>query len=111
MKKFLLELWRDQRGAVTVTTTLAGKNAFAATVTATADADVTTGNIAHGLSAAPLIYGITQILSQALAAMSNWALTTVNATNLVGTKLATTGSGNGSPQILIFALLPHSLIS
>ena len=96
--------------AVTVTTVLAGYTTFIASVIATADADVTTGNIAHGLGAAPLLFGVTPVLSQALTALSAWAIAVPGATNIVGTKLASTGSGNAGIQALIWAMLPHSLI-
>src|SRR5260370_8314870 len=100
MRKFLLQLWRDERGAVTVTPTLSGKAAFACTVIATADADVTTGNIAHGLPAAPLISGTTQIRSQAPAPMPTSARATVNTTHLTTPISPTTRTPYSDPQIL-----------
>lgn len=97
--------------AVTVTTVLAGYTTFAGTITATADADTTTGNIAHGLGVTPKILGGMQLISQALTALAAWALTTLGSTNLGFTKLASTGSGNASPQFQFFAMRPHSLIA
>lgn len=101
--------------AVTITNVLSatgpnyGSQSFICTVIASADGDVT-ATCPHGLLSTPLLYGFTPILSQALAASSGWAITTVNATNIVLTKLATTGSGNASPQILVWAMTPTSLI-
>ncbi len=96
--------------AVTVTNTLAGVNTFICTVIATADAD-TTATMPHGLASTPKLYGFTQVLSQALAAMSAWSLAVPGATNLVGTKLATVGSGNAGVQAMFWAMTPHSSIS
>ncbi len=98
--------------AVTITNVLAvtGRNMIVADVTATADAD-TTATIPHGLSAAPKAVSGTQLIGQALTALSAWAITTIDATNVVATKLTSTGSGNASPQYRVVAQLPHSLIS
>lgn len=96
--------------AVTVTNTLAGVNTFICTVIATADGD-TTATAPHGLAATPKLWGATQVLSQALTALSAWAVAAPGATNLVGTKLASTGSGNAGVQLLLWAMTPHSIIS
>lgn len=97
--------------AVTVTTVLAGYTTFAGTITATADADTVTGNIAHGLGVTPKVVGGLQLVSQALTALSAWALTTLGAVNAVFTKLSSTGSGSANPQFQFFFMRPHSLIS
>lgn len=96
--------------AVTIANTLAGVNTFICTVIATADADVT-ATCPHGLAAAPKLYGVTQVLSQALTALSAWSIAVPGTTNVVGTKLASTGSGNAGVQALVWAMTPHSLIS
>lgn len=96
--------------AVTNTTILAGYTTFIFSITATADADTTTGNVAHGLGATPLDISGVQLISQALTALSAWAVTTVDATNVVATKLASIGSGNASPQYRIRVSLPHSIV-
>lgn len=95
--------------AVTIANTLAGVNSFVATVIATADAD-TTATAPHGFLTTPLLWGVTQVLSQALTALSAWAVASPGATNLVGTKLASTGSGNAAVQCILWAMTPHSLI-
>ena len=95
--------------AVTVTTVLAGITTFIADIEATADADVTTGNIAHGLGAVPQVVTLTNLL-QASAALSAWAVTTIDATNLVGTASAAAGSGAAGNQVRIMAMVPHTLI-
>ena len=86
---------------------LQGTTLFIATATATADAD-TGGTIAHGLGAAPLTWGYTEIL-QASAAVSAWAIT-ADATNLTLTKGTGVGSGNAGAQIRVYAELPHSIV-
>lgn len=96
--------------AVTVTTVLAGVTTFIADVEATADADVTTGNIAHGLGAVPQLLTLCPLL-QAEAALSQWAITTADATNLVATAANAVGSGGAGNQVRLIASLPHSLIS
>lgn len=95
--------------AVTITNTLAGYSTFICTVIATADADVT-ATAPHGLASTPLLWGFTQVLSQALTALSAWAIPSSGATNLVGTKLTSTGSGNAGVQAIFWAMTPHSLI-
>lgn len=96
--------------AVTVTPVLAGVTTFIADVEATADADVTTGNIAHGLGVAPAHLSVANLL-QAAAALSAWALTTVNATNIVGTAANAVGSGAAGNQVRFSVMAPHSIIS
>ncbi len=96
--------------AVTNTTILAGTSTFIFSITATADADVTTGNVPHGLGAIPLDISGVQLISQALTALSAWAVTTVDITNVVCTKLASVGSGNASPQFRVRVSLPHSIV-
>jgi hypothetical protein len=79
------------------------------TVIASADGDTSSGNMAHGLGAAPLFVTATQMLSQALTALSAWAITTVDGTNLVATKLASTGSGNAGVQLRVVGWVPHTV--
>jgi hypothetical protein len=86
-----------------------GSQSFICTVISTADAD-TVVTMPHGLLSTPLLYGFTQVLSQALAASSGWALAVPGAVNLVGTKLATVGSGNAGIQVMFWAMTPTSLI-
>jgi hypothetical protein len=82
---------------------------------ASADAD-TTATITHnfGLSAAQLAQGfplvnITPTLSQALTALSGWAVTAVATNTITLTKLASTGSGNASPQLSVVVQRPFSM--
>ncbi len=93
--------------AVTVNNVLAGTDTKIATVIATADAD-TTATIAHGLGAVPLEVYFTPLL-QAPAALSLWAVTTIDATNVVLTKATTAGSGNAGAQIRVVIKRPHSI--
>lgn len=95
--------------AITIANVLSGNvDSFSATIIASADAD-TTATIPHGLSFTPLVFMGVQVLSQALAAMSAWAITTVDGTNIVCTKLATAGSGNAGIQYRVYAARPHSI--
>lgn len=96
--------------AVTITNVLAGKNAFICDVAATADGD-TTATCPHGLPVAPLFVTLCPTLSQALTALSGWAATTIDGTNITLTKLTSTGSGNAAKQVRVNALTPHSVIS
>ncbi len=77
-------------------------------VTATADGDVT-ATIPHLMAAAPKKVTITPLLSQALTALSAWAATTINGTNVVLTKLASTGSGNALAQLRVTIELPNTI--
>jgi hypothetical protein len=91
------------------------KNTVRATVIATADAD-TTATVIHnmGLTAAQLAAGqpeiiLTQILSQALTALSAWVVSAQAANSITLTKLTSTGSGNASPQLEVVIHRPHTL--
>lgn len=95
--------------AVTVTPVLAGVTSHVSDVEATADAD-TTATVPHGLGVAPSIVILTP-LAQAAAALSGWAATTINATNVVCTKSTAVGSGAAGNQVRVTAMRPHSLIS
>lgn len=79
-------------------------------VTASADGD-TTATIPHLMGPTPpQDVTITPILSQALAASSGWSLNAVpGATNVVCTKLATTGSGSGTAQLRVIIRRPNSI--
>lgn len=96
--------------AVTITVVRQGtsaKDSHVADVIASADAD-TTATIPHGLGAAPEEVTITPLL-QAPAALSLWAATTIDATNVVLTKATTMGSGNAGNQVRVIIKRPHSL--
>lgn len=95
--------------SVTIANTLAGVSTFICTVIASADGD-TTATAPHGLATTPLLWGFTQVISQALTALSAWAVALPGATNLVGTKLTSTGSGNAGVQVIFYAMTPHSII-
>ena len=94
--------------AVSLTTILDGVDEHIVDVIATADAD-TTATIPHTLGAAPLEVTITQLISQALTALSAWAVTTIDATNVVLTKLTSVGSGNAAAQVRVIIKRPHSI--
>lgn len=96
--------------AVSSVTILGGSNTFIADVTATADAD-TTATLTHGLSlgGTPKEVQATKILSNALAAEPGWSWAAPGATTVVGTKLATAGSGNAAAQQRVTVRTPHSL--
>ncbi len=104
---FLLSPLLNQRGAVTITTVLAGTDKHIADVQATADAD-TTATIPHGLGAVPLEVFVTE-LQQVEAAISAWAATTIDATNVVLTKGVGAGSGAAGAQIRVVVNRPHTI--
>lgn len=86
-----------------------------ADIVATADAD-TTATVTHnfGLSAADLAAGdpritLTPLLSQALTALSGWAVTTIATNSLTLTKLTSVGSGNANAQLRVSVQRPHSI--
>lgn len=94
--------------AVTVTAVLAGSNTYIADVIATADGD-TTATITHGLAASPKEITLTQLISQALTALSAWSATVPGATTSTLTKLTSTGSGNAGAQLRCTIKTPHSI--
>ncbi|HUT98898.1 MAG TPA: hypothetical protein VM054_07475 [bacterium] len=96
--------------AFTITPVLAGTYAFVADIQADADADAASGNIPHGLGAVPVVVALCPLL-QVQAGLSLWAVTTIDAVNIVVTKSVAVGSGVAAPQVRLTALLPHSLIS
>lgn len=93
--------------AVTVTTIFDGADSHIVDIIATADAD-TTATIPHTLGAAPAEVYITPLL-QAPAAVSEWAATTIDATNVVLTKGTGAGSGNAGAQLRVVIKRPHSI--
>ena len=98
--------------AVTVTTVLAGTSRFICDIAATADGDTVTGNIAHGLGAAPLSKHLCMLQVFDLTAAPHWAITSAGATNVEATKDGTAvGSGVADPQVRLEVQLPHSLTS
>lgn len=96
--------------AVTVTTILAGTSRFIADIAATADADLTTGNIPHGLGAIPLSKYLTMVQTFAPAAYPCWAVVTLDATNVVVDKQNIVNSGIAGDQVRVEVSLPHSLV-
>lgn len=85
--------------AVSTTSVFRGNDRNVFTVTATADGDTVTASIAHGMGVNATAI-MTPIL-QAPAALSLWAVTTLDVTNIVLTKATTASSGNASPQIRV----------
>lgn len=100
---------KTQRGAVTLTTVLAITKGTMniQDVVASADGD-TTATLPHLLVNIPLFVTATQLLSQALTALSAWAAGTIDATNVVLTKLTSTGSGSATKQLRVVAWAPHT---
>jgi hypothetical protein len=76
-------------------------------IIATVDAD-TTATITHGLIGTPALITITPLL-QASAAVSEWAATTINSTQVVLTKGTGVGSGNAGAQVRCVIQIPHTL--
>ena len=86
-------------GAVTVTQQVRRNDQVELTIVATADADTTSGNIAHVLGPDPVAILIPIL---AAARISLWILTTRDGTNLVLLKATTAGSGDAGAQLRIF---------
>lgn len=98
--------------AVTITTVLAGAYTYIGDVVASADAD-TTATIPHGLGVIPKVVTLTPTLSQGLTALSAWVapVASIDATNVVCTKLTSTGSGSATKQLRVMAQAPNSIIT
>ncbi len=92
--------------AVNLTTVRSNANSRVVDIEATADGD-TTATIAHGLAAAPTDVTVTMLV--AAARISAWAVTTIDATNVVLTKTTTAGSGAAGVQARCIIARPHSL--
>lgn len=90
--------------AIVITVILAGKDTYIADVAADG-ADVTSGNIAHGLGAVPKEVEIAP-RSAAAAAVPRWAATTIDATNIVITRDA---GGAAAATVRVTAKRPHSI--
>ena len=93
--------------AVTVTPVLAGTSRYICDLEADANADVTSGNIPHGLGAVPLSLILTPLQLEYWTSTPFFA--TYDNTNLVVTMSAGVGSGGAGNQMRIEAQLPHSL--
>lgn len=90
--------------AITITVILAGTDTYIADVAADG-ADTTSGNIAHGLGAAPLNVNITPRTANA-ASVGAWAATTIDATNVVVTRDA---GGAAASTFRVTIKRPHSI--
>lgn len=84
-------------GAVTVTEISRTNDKVVVDIIATADAD-TIATVAHGLGVVPGGVKITPLL-QVAAAISEWAATTIDATNVIVTKGVGVGSGVAGAQV------------
>lgn len=93
--------------AVTVTPVLAGATLNVSDVEATQDAD-DTAIVPHGLGVVPVVVTFTPLLRD-LAAASQWAATSIDATNITLNKSIAGGSGGAGAQIRVIAATPHSL--
>lgn len=83
--------------AVTLTTIASRGNKLIVDVEATADAD-TTATIPHGMGQIPQKVTLTNLI-QVAAALSLWAATTIDATNVILTKAITASSGSAGDQV------------
>lgn len=85
--------------AVTETQLWRTNDAVEYAITATADGDTVTGNIVHRMGPNPLI--TVYCVLQAACALSLWAVTTIDITNIVMTKATTGSSGTANAQVRI----------
>jgi len=93
-------------GAVTTATVRRTGDVFVFDVTATADADTVTASIPHGMGVIPDVH-ITQLIIQTVVSAALWAVTTLDATNLILTKATGVGSGNAGAQLRVYAERPR----
>ncbi|KKM75386.1 hypothetical protein LCGC14_1390760 [marine sediment metagenome] len=98
--------------AVSVVVVQAGVTKHIADVIATADADVA-ATVPHGLGAVPadvqIMPGGQTAGAGASAQLSLWAITLIDAINVVLVATAGVGSGDAAAQVRITAALPHTL--
>jgi len=92
--------------AVTVANIISGTLLHKGSVIATADGD-TTATIPHGLPAIPDEVVIERLTGAAI--LSDWLITTVDATNVVLTKTTAAGSGAAPIQINVVSKVIHSI--
>lgn len=85
-------------------------NLVTCTIIATADADVTTGNIAHGLSYTPTFAILTPILPMGGLKAWSWDQANTGATNIVFVGNNVVGSGNAGAQLRVWFGRLHSII-
>lgn len=97
--------------AVTVTTVFTGTDSFIATVQATADGD-TAATVTHNLNIATPAQTrvvMTPLTAVAATASPNWGVTAFAANSITLTKNTATGSGQGTPQLQVEIMRPHSI--
>lgn len=82
--------------------TAPASNLSTCTVTATADGDTTTGNIAHGMSFTPDFALITPILPEGALKAWAWTAASTDGTNIVFTGNNVVGSGVAGAQIRVW---------
>lgn len=87
-------------GAYTITPVRRTADELVLDVLKGADGDTVTGNIAHGMGVIPNVT-FTPTVSLALAALPGFALTTLNATNIEFTGLATVGSATANIRVYV----------
>lgn len=101
-------------GAVTNTAVAAvaggGSNLRTCDITATADADATTGNIAHGFGFTPDYVEITPILAPGGLKAWAWDRANTDGTNIVFLGNNVVGSGNAGAQLRVVFGRRHSMI-
>lgn len=85
-------------------------NLVTATITATADADTTTGNVAHGLSYTPTFAIITPIQPQGALKAWAWVSASTTGTNIVFTGNNVTGSGVAGASVQVWFGRLHSIV-
>jgi hypothetical protein len=96
--------------ALTVTANVAGTYAKSWNVVSSADGDVA-ATVTHGFSAAPS-YAILVPLVGANYALKQWAISAINASQILLSATSTTGSGlAATAQVQVIAFLPHSIMA
>lgn len=104
---FFLGVWRECLAAVSLTVVAESQTCKIVDVVASADAD-TSATITHNFGVAPREALIENLLN-AIAAASDWAVTTRSTTQVVLTKSTAVGSGNAGAQIRVHIKIPHTV--
>jgi len=93
-------------GAVSTANVRRTGDVFVFDVTATADADTVTASIPHGMGVIPDV-SLIKLIAPGATVVHAWAVTTLDATNLILTKTTAVGSGNAGAQLRVYAQRPR----
>jgi hypothetical protein len=107
LRSLLRSFLRDERGVVNLTTVFDGTDTFISDVAFTATKDKT-ATIAHGIGATPQDVQMSPLQPEPFY-VGRAAITTINTTNVIVTKLSTAASSNAAAAIRVIIKRPHTL--